>query len=214
MVAVAAGILAIGTVLAGNPAQESTAPVFWAWEGPDNSLGTSKLVRNSKGVSADFSTSGLTAGHAMTLWFIVFNYPDLCVDGCDVGDLGPDSAAQGDFLVASGHVIDEDGNATFGGRLKVGDISGSGLHEVACPETKDCGIGLIEPDTALVVLAVHSHGPAQKGQVLKEQISSFTGGCEFPFLGGDDGIADGPGDVPVDDGYCSTIQMSPHAPSG
>jgi hypothetical protein len=39
VVAVAAGILAIGTVLAGNPAQESTAPVFWAWEGRAGTFG-------------------------------------------------------------------------------------------------------------------------------------------------------------------------------
>jgi hypothetical protein len=126
-------------------------------------------------------------------------------------DLGP-TAAQGDFLFASGHVIGSDGKATFSGRLQEGDVSGSGLHEVACPETKDCGIGLLDSEKALVVLALHSHGPAMEGQVLKSQINSFTGGCEVFQDVDNDGFANDPTDIPDAVGECSTMQMSPHAP--
>ena len=57
----------------------------------------------------------------MTLWFIVFNNPEYCVAGpymCGPADMGKNRAAKGDFLLASGHVIDADGNATFGAALK------------------------------------------------------------------------------------------------
>ncbi len=126
-------------------AQASNSPVFWTWEGPGDSLGTSKLVRNGQGLSADLTTSALPAGQAMTLWFIVFNHPELCVGGpyaCGPADLGVNRAAKGDFLLANGHVIGADGNATFGGHLNVGDLSGSGMWELpgtCVPGYEGCG---------------------------------------------------------------------------
>jgi hypothetical protein len=55
---------------------------------------------------------------------------------------------------------------------------------------------------------LHVHGPAGTGQLLKAQMSSFFGGCQT-FLG-PDGVADGPEDVPVSVGECSTVQLSIH----
>jgi hypothetical protein len=196
--------------IASGGAQTTESDVFWSWgEGP---VGTSKLVRNRNGINADISTSGLPAGQAMTAWFIVFNYPEMCSDGeCGVDDLGP-TPAMGDFLWASGQVINSDGEATFGGHLKVGETKGSGLHEVACPETKDCGIGLIEPEGALVVLAIHSHGPKLKGNELSSQLHSYNGGCERTVGSLPGGFALDATELPVNPGDCSTIQVSPHAP--
>jgi hypothetical protein len=71
-------------------------------------------------------------------------------------------------------------------------------------------VGLLNPLTADVQLALHSHGPAGSGQVLKAQLSSFLGGCQT-FLG-PDGIADGPEDMPVAVGECTTFQYSNHQP--
>jgi hypothetical protein len=212
---VAIGLLAVAPALAKEPEKKSSADVFWTFDdaGYPNPAGTSTLIRTKNGINANYTTSGLTAGHTATAWFIVFNNPDLCsLPGCGVNDLG-DTPAQGDFLLVSGHVIDSDGEATFSGRLSVGDTSGSGLYEVACPETKDCGIGLIYPDTALVVLALHSHGPAMEGQDLKAQISSFTGGCDpDKFQGeGPDNFAGSSSDIPDAPGECSTMQVSVHA---
>jgi hypothetical protein len=143
------------------------------------------------------------------LCFIVFNYPEECAAGpyqCSPVDLGV-TPAQGDFLVGGGHVL---GKGNFGGHLNAGDTRGSGLAEVlGC---KGCTPGLIEPDTALVVLAIHDHGPAQTGQTLKEQISTFLGGCVGPFNGNQYGFATGSQDIPDNPGECSTIQFSAHAP--
>jgi hypothetical protein len=85
----------------------------------------------------------------------------------------------------------------------VNDTSGSGLAEVG-----GTAVGLLHPATAEVMLALHSHGPAMSGQTLKQQLSSFLGGCQM-FLG-PDGIADGPEDMPVSPGECSTFQYSIH----
>lgn len=70
-------------------------------------------------------------------------------------------------------------------------------------------MGLLDPMSAEVHLLVHGHGPALSGQALKSQLMSFLGGCDV-FLGGPDGIADGPGDIPLNVGECSTFQASEH----
>ncbi len=107
---------------------------------------------------------------------------------------------------------------SFGGSLKVGDTSGSGLAEFpdAClPGLPDCGgeVGLVNVDNALVVLALHSHGPRLEGQALKSQISSFLGGCEN-FIGtGPGGFAASYSEIPTNVGECSTFQISPHPPN-
>jgi hypothetical protein len=196
------------------PSEVTYSDVNWTWDDPSNPVGESQLIRTNNGVSGRLSTSGLPAGQAVTAWFIFWNYPDLCSDGeCGLDDLGDGTGAMGDFHLVTGHVIGRSGRATFAGNLKVGDLSTSGLNEYICPDTQDCGIALERPEAALVVLAVHSHGPAQTGQVLKEQISSYTGGCEV-YLPAGGGFAQGPWDVPDEIGECTTIQMSPHAPSG
>ncbi len=196
---------------AGSSVQKSYSDVYWTWD-MENAVGESKLVRNNQGIHAKFETPVLPARQAVTLWFIVFNYPDLCSDGeCGLDDLG-NTPARGDFHWADGEVIQAGKNTKFEGRLRVGDLSYSGLNEVACPETQDCGIPLENPEGALVILATHSHGPALSGEALENQLSTFSGGCDV-FLG-PDGFAAGPGDLPDEVGECSTIQLSPHAPGG
>lgn len=222
IVLVAVVALSLGfwsSAVAGQSSNETISDVTWTFD--TNSVGSSKLVRNSSGLHADFSTSGLAPDQAMTLWFIVFNHPESCEAGpfmCSVEDMGADRAAQGDFLLVSGHVIGDNGNATFGGSLKTGDVGGSGLAEFpggCLPGLPDCGgpVGIVNLDGALVILAVHSHGPAQTGQLLKSQISSYLGGCEI-FTGTvPGGFAASESELPVNKGECATIQVSPHAPA-
>jgi len=117
--------------------------------------------------------------------------------------MNPD--VQADFHYAGGHVIGGSGRGNFGGHLAVGDTSGSGLAELGASP-----VPLLDPYKAEVTIALHSHGPAVPGQVLKAQLTSFLGGCET-FLG-PDGLADGPEDMPVAVGECSTFQFSVHEP--
>jgi hypothetical protein len=225
LLVLAMGLVLVGTIFAKGPSQKtkarsqkSNASVFWSWDFEngisDNPVGSSKLVRTSKGIKGSYKTDALTPGNAATLWFIVFNNPKLCEAGeymCSPKDLG-DTPAQGDFFLAGGHVVGGKGKAKFAGQLKVGDKRRSGLAETI-EGCEDCTPGLIDPEGALVVLAIHDHGPAQTGQTLKAQISSFLGGCVGDFNGNVNGFAEGPGDIPDADGECSTIQFSPHMPS-
>jgi hypothetical protein len=133
-----------------------------------------------------------------------FNNPEYCTtDPCTLPDDLFTPGVDGDFHFISGHVIDADGTATFGGHLQVGDVSRSGLAELGVP-----AVALDNPYGAEVHLALHSHGPKVPGQVLKEQISSFTGGCEV-FLG-PNGFATDPMYLPDEVGECATIQFSIH----
>jgi hypothetical protein len=173
-----------------------------------NPVGTATLVRTPNGVSGVVQTSGLPANQAITLWVIFFNNPENCLipNECDVpldlGRIGVDA----DFHAAGGVVTGGSGQATFAGRLNVGDVSGSGLLELDLADP----IALEDPYGAYVILAVHSHGPRQTGQVLRSQLSTFAGGCD-EFLG-ENGFATMPSFVPTLVGECSTIQYSRHQP--
>ena len=219
-VALVVGLLAVGTVLAAEPTER---PVFWSWDigNPEATpIGASGLVRTGSGLSANLHADGLTPGNAVTLGFVVFNYPGLCSDGrCGPDDMGLNKPAQGDFMYGGGHVIGGSGKGNFGGHLKVGDTSRSGLAERlvqrgVCEEGQECPTpGLTNPNGALVILALHDHGPALTGQALKAQISTFLGDCHTGDIGNAEGFATGPWDLPIPaGGYCSTIIRSPHMP--
>jgi len=191
-----------------RPAQRTSHNVFWIWDA-SAVTGTSTLTRTDTGISAVLHTSQLPPGHAMTLWFIVFNNPSACAGSpCSIEDLLLNPATQGDFLIAAGNIVGGTGNAVFGGALQVGDSRGSGWIEIGNP---DRAVGLLDPRHAEIHLAVHSHGPALTGEELKAQISSYLGGCER-FLGNQFGIAQGPQDVPMAPHECSTIQASVYQP--
>jgi hypothetical protein len=195
-------IMGLGIAWA-TPAGRTTSDAYWTWgEGP---VGSSTLVRTDAGINATYKGTGLPAGQAVTMWFIVINNPEECNSTpCSVADVLFNQQAQGDFLFGAGHVIGPDGRGNFGGSLKVSDVSGSGKAEIGLS-----AVGLLDPRGAEVHLALHSHGPALTGQTLKDQISSFLGGC-LVFLGNQFGIADGPDAVPSSEGECSTIQASVH----
>lgn len=191
-----------------RPPQRASHDVFWIWDA-SAVTGTSTLTRTDTGISAVLHTSELSAGHAMTLWFIVFNNPSACGSSpCSIEDLLLNPAVQGDFLIAAGNIVGGTGHAVFGGALQVGDSRGSGWIEIGNP---DRAVGLLDPRHAEIHLAVHSHGPALSGEELKAQISSYLGGCET-FLGNQFGIAQGFPDVPMLPHQCSTIQASVYQP--
>lgn len=198
-------VTSTAAVAADPPEHQSTSEVSWWWD--DAAVtGEAMLVRTPNGISANFHTSELYAGQAMTLWFIIFNNPAGCsTSPCTIPEDIFNPAAEADFLLAGGNVTGDSGQATFAGHLAVGDTSGSGMPEIGMPEL---ALGLLDPMAVEVHLALHSHGPKQKGQELVAQISSFTGGC-VDFLG-PNGFASGWDDVPDEDGECSTMQRSVH----
>jgi hypothetical protein len=108
-------------------------------------VGSSTLTRTASGVSFSLQTTGLQAGHAVTVWWMVLN---------------PNGSLSVQY--AAGHVIDEGGAAEFGGYLQVGDTDG----------VINDGPGLLDATGANVVLVVRDHGPADPGRV-NQQVHTF-----------------------------------------
>jgi hypothetical protein len=198
-------VLTAGTGAIADGGHRSTTDVYWWWgEGP---VGTSQVVRTPGGLSVRLQAGHLPAGHAMTLWVMFFDNPAACsTSPCTLADIGnPDVGF--DFHYAGGNIAN--GNkTTISGHIRVGELGTSGWAEVGAT---GAAVALSNPMGAEVALAVHSHGPAQQGMVLAEQMSSYLGGCDV-FLG-PGGFAASMGDVPGNPGECSTIQGSaPHVP--
>ena len=190
----------------------SNSPAIWTWMVGVEPAGMTKLVRSRNGLTAQFKTTGLTAGHAVTLWIMFYNNPEACgVDGpnpgvCTPADI-PNPATGFDFHYAGGHIVN-DSKTTLTGHVRVGEMSTSGWAELGVPSATP----LLNPMGAQVILAIHSHGPTQRGRNLAAQLGSYTGGCDFPFLGDDAGFALGSSDVPDEERECSTIQLAFHNP--
>jgi hypothetical protein len=105
--------------------------------------GTASLVRRDDGISMSFRTSGLPAGDAVTIWFIIVD---------------PASGNVVSAQFAAGHVVGTDGNASFGGSLKVGDTSGCFHPQFPCA-------GLTDARGQIVLLLARVHGPADPGEI-------------------------------------------------
>ncbi len=157
---------AAGTAVAGG-SQTGTSPVFTI--GPGHTFiayvpgGTSTLVRTSKGIAVSLDTSGLPAGHAVTVWALIFNNPSACgANGCQemTGDLGIPEV-QGSVFHVTGHVVDESDG--FGGFVAVGDAAEAFV-----------GPGLLDPYGAEIHLIVRDHGVAASGDLLQQQFNDIS----------------------------------------
>jgi hypothetical protein len=125
----------------------STSPVTSS----AGAVGTSTLVRTDSGLAFSLQTTGLPAGHAVTIWWMVVN---------------PNAAAPS-VLYAAGHVIDDSGAAGFGGSLQEGDTDGVVELDGLSLE------GLLDATAATVVLVVRDHGPARP-DIVQQQIHTFN----------------------------------------
>ena len=109
-------------------------------------VGSSTLTRTSSGIAFSLQTTGLTAGDAVTVWWMVAN---------------PDGGVA--VLYAAGHVIGDAGTAGFAGYLPVGDSTGWVMGDDTVLE---------DALAATVTLVVRDHGPATADMV-DAQIHTF-----------------------------------------
>ena len=124
------------------------------------------LERNEDGVELTLDTE-LTPG-AYTVWWVVFNNPEFCVDGCGSDDLErPEVNASS--LWATGKVVEDEGSVTFSAELLEGELP-TGSDQVTL------GDGLVDSFSAEIHPVVRSHGSVIPG-LEEEQITTFNGGC-------------------------------------
>lgn len=136
--------------------------------------GASVLTRYNTYVEGTVSATGLAANGAYSWWWVVFNYPAYCVDGCGLDDLPPGATpvSNGDPRVQS--------SLLWGGGFVA---NGTGAAEVRSqlvrnkpPGEVRFGPGLKRPRAAELHIVIRTHGPATAGEVA-DQISRFHGGC-------------------------------------
>jgi hypothetical protein len=138
--------------------------------------GDARLARTDTGVTYNLRTSGLTGGDAVSIWWVIFNNPEYCLDDdgyyggdCELSDLfleKVDAAVQ----AAGGHVIGNSGRAGFAGHLNEGQITNE--H----PMFLD-GPGLTDARGAEIHLVVRTHGPVIPG-MNHAMFNSFEVGCD------------------------------------
>jgi hypothetical protein len=157
----AMALAAAAPAIAGS-AEIGTSPVFSI--GPGHTFigfvpgATSTLVRTPNGISVSLETSGLPAGHAVTVWALIFNNPSACgPGGCDEtrGELAT-PAVQGSLQRVTGHVVGA--TSSFAGHLAIGEASQTAF-----------GPGLLDPFGAQINLIVRDHGVAASGELLLQQ---------------------------------------------
>lgn len=182
--------------LAKRGVRVTQAPVFTFSD--QREVGTSYLARHPKGVVTVLKSNELEPGTVVTLWWVFFNEPEKCKNGCDVADLGLE--VRTDVMYADGHVIDESGKAVFVGRQQVGYTEGS----VNPPLLGMPPIGLGNAEAAEVHLVVRNHGPVIPG-LEEEMTSTFGAGCNDSPPSGVLGTP-GPND-------CADIQFAVHQPA-
>ena len=169
------GFIVSPTAAIADASHQSTSPPFWTFAAPPPD-GKTSLVRAPNGLTAQFQTAGLTAGHAVTMWIMFFDNPEACTTpwACnpdiDIGRPG----VRFDFHYASGHIVNGH-KTTLTGYLRSGELSTSGWTElVAIGAAPPFFVTpLTNPLGAQVILALHSHGPAQQGATLVEQMNSI-----------------------------------------
>lgn len=150
-----------------------------------------ELVRMDNGIYMKANTNGLEPGHVVTMWYVVFNNPEMCSGGeCgedDVFNLNADGsfifnedgsppinmeaweAVKLSLLRADGLLVGEDGKAEFRGHLPVGDTT----EAVAGP-------GLLDPYKAEVHAVLRSHMEPQPG-MYSDMLNSMNAGCSEVF---------------------------------
>jgi hypothetical protein len=135
------------------------------------------LSRNNEAAFATISTSQLTPGTVVTLWWAIFNEPSNCATpNCAPPDLN-NPAVNGSLQFGGGQVVGVNGRADFGGYLAVGDNTGFHLLP-QFPLMPNPAPGLVNPKGATIHLVIRTHGPASADPaILNQQLSSFGGGC-------------------------------------
>ncbi|MDH3674054.1 MAG: hypothetical protein OES12_01055 [Anaerolineae bacterium] len=195
------GVLSINAALPAPADANDTSNVYRPFGCTDKCKrsGVSELDRANDSVSVHINTKHLDHnpnGTTYTVWWVIFNDPDNCVDGCDGADIdacAPECDDEGiSVLWATGSVIPANGKGEFQADLAEGIPSGQVLF----------GQGLTDAEGAEIHMVIRTHGPPIPGLV-DEQITLFGGGCDVEHEG----------DLPVGVGYpCEDQQFAIHQP--
>jgi hypothetical protein len=195
-IALIAGVM---TVVAA-PAHQSTAEVFEMATG--DVVGESRLVRSDNGISMNFRSGGLEPGTVATIWWVIFNHPELCLmpyqcSGADVSNPGQVEVVDISVFFAAGHVIGGSGTANYGAALQTDRLT---VDPDPMANQLIFGNGILtNPRGAEVHLVLRTHGP-KIPHLVSSMVKTFDAGCTTA-----------PGDL-IGPNTCMNRQASIHRP--
>jgi hypothetical protein len=171
---------------------KQTAPIGGLSDIEGNPItGTSTLHRNTNGITVNFKAEGLYPG-AYTIWWVIWNNPEYCgvENACLEPDFpdsvfppldpNPDNMVGVEVMYAGGHVVGKNGKGNFSAHLNAGDDTPESMN-TSFGFTSVGGLRVGNTFDAEIHVVLRTHGPAVPGLV-NEQISSYGGGCDNPFL--------------------------------
>jgi len=215
LLAVTTMLIAVGAVPAGAHQNEQASDIY-LFSDDSVDIGDTTLVRTDKRLTTKIRVTGLTPGHAITEWWVIFNEPENCLTpfGCGLYDtIGEDFGGNAENAMVSipyavGGVVNANGTFTKVASQRLGPADGSANTFLG-----DVDFGLINPLTAEVHIVIRDHGPLIPGQV-SEQIRTFGGGCDPALNQVDPALPywiDFDGTFPVLPGECNDIAFAANA---
>lgn len=194
------GVLFLALVVAGmTPHAASAAPPdkqpLRSFETQEQ-LGFSMLHRGGGAVMTRIRTAA-TPGHAVTVWYVIFNAPEMCSGGvCGEDDVFIDADPTAGFNVAQieaarisvvyggdGDVVNPGGRVALDGGLAEGQVP-SGSVPVVIGDPDDGALvpgpvtGLEDARAAEIHVVLQDHGTAHTDPItLEQQLSGFQTAC-------------------------------------
>jgi len=164
-------LLAIAIALVANAGAADTLPMSWVppsgvTPGPID--GTQALLETSPaGASMRIETSGMTPGHAFTVWWVAVQSPENCsTRPCSPMDaMGNAETMNSVASNAGGGIVNDDGSVRFASFLPIGEVAGNFYTS-----TFD------QPLTAEYHLVIQDHGPLIL-DMAADMLGAYRGGC-------------------------------------
>lgn len=151
----------------------------------------SVFERTDDGVKTEVFTRA-TPGNAYTLWYLVFNAPENCIDGCGRHNIFTPEGAFNEAQIeaarisvvwaGAGDVADRAGFLRLSGSLAEGDFP-DGPQQVVVGRAEDNAFapvdapvtGIEDVSTAEIHIVARAHGPASEdADELERQLSQFA----------------------------------------
>ena len=122
------------------------------------------IDRGAESVDVDAHLRGLNPGNAFTVWAVIWNDPENCVDGCGEDDLGRPGTESVVIWSGIGGVANGGGNLNANTTITDGDGPIPG--------------GVTDTEGAEIHFVVQDHGEASDdAATLILQTTTFEGGC-------------------------------------
>ena len=129
--------------------------------------GAGQMTRTKKAVWVDVNAAALQANTVYTMWWIIWNNPNQCVDGCGDDDIGVRGSS---IFYAGGFISDASGAANVSIHVEAGNLRG-GIQILL-----GNGLDPNKGNKAEMHLLIRSHGAPVPGSV-DLQISEVGGLC-------------------------------------